>query len=246
MARAGGQVRAVRRLLRDWQVISDNHWCTMAAEERKRVDSAFDTAIDTCTTAITQAITHGKGIMADLHAAISTATNEQQANTLCGEMLDEKRMAERLQRALHDRLQGIYEDASSDNDGNESESSDTDNADGEDGNPGDDNAGNSGGDDGDGDDDNANEGGRRRATRNRASRLTQQEFPVADVAANTDLSFQAKRNRDGECNQAQSRPKRSRRPPRYRQRSHSPGRNDYDGPSEGDDVTGPEPVCIII
>jgi hypothetical protein len=92
--------------LRDWQVISDNHWCTMAVEELKRVDSAFDTAIDTCTTAITQAITHGKGIMADLHAAISTATNEQQANALCGEMLNEKRMAERLQRALHDRLQG--------------------------------------------------------------------------------------------------------------------------------------------
>jgi hypothetical protein len=104
MAEPDEQEARAKTFLRDWLVRKaqyENHWPSIIAKECKHVENNLAVAFDA-------ALAEQKQSMAAVHTAISTAEDEHEANRLCGDLLDESGMAEKLLQALSDRIRAKY------------------------------------------------------------------------------------------------------------------------------------------
>jgi hypothetical protein len=105
MAEPDEQETRAKTFLRDWQTRKEqyeNHWPSKVAEESLQVENGLAAAFDA-------SLAERKQRMAALHTAISAAKDEQEADRLCGNLLDEKGMAEKLLQALSDRIRSKYD-----------------------------------------------------------------------------------------------------------------------------------------
>ncbi|KAK4126829.1 hypothetical protein N657DRAFT_177490 [Parathielavia appendiculata] len=96
MAESDNRETRVKALIRCWQVQEkayQNHWPSAIAELENDADKGLAATLDA-------SFTKRKRAMEDVYTAISVTIDEHQARALCGDRLDEKRLAEKHIQAV--------------------------------------------------------------------------------------------------------------------------------------------------